>query len=212
MPKSSRFRAGCAATPEALLLPFVPVTFDLYRPLKPRLRWAMQCLVSFADHTGRCFPSVRTFALHADISKSAAGRDLAELAEAGLVTRKRRPGGAYVYQIARRFLPKWAAEQVSQARDRQRKARRACRMEGTTVGVPEPGTKEKPDKKNQGWTRGRARFDRSGVTGGELSDPSDRWQARLRSWIRSGGKFWLADWGPRPNEPGCWAPPGLLTG
>ena len=47
---------------------------------------------------------------------------------------------------------------------------------------------------------------------GELPDPADRWQARIRSWIRSGGKFWLADWGPRPNEPGCWAPPGLLTG
>src|SRR3954447_18805163 len=99
------------------MLAFVPVTFDLYRPLKPRLRWAMQCLVSFADHTGRCFPSVRTFAQHADISKSAAGRDLAELAETGLVTRKRHPGGVYVYRIARRFLPRWAKEQVSQARD-----------------------------------------------------------------------------------------------
>ena len=39
---------------EAPLLLFVPVTFTVYRPLKPRLRWAMQCLVSFADRAGRC--------------------------------------------------------------------------------------------------------------------------------------------------------------
>ena len=38
------------------MLAFVPVAFDVYRPLKPRLRWAMQCLVSFADRAGQCFP------------------------------------------------------------------------------------------------------------------------------------------------------------
>src|SRR3954452_13461923 len=89
----------------AAMLAFVSVAFDVYRPLKPRLRWAMQCLVSFADHTGRCFPSIRTFAVHAGISKSAAGRDLAELKAEGHLTRTRRPGAIYVYQIARRFLP-----------------------------------------------------------------------------------------------------------
>ena len=89
------------------MLSFVPVTFEIYRPLKPRLRWAMQCLVSFADHAGHCFPSSRTFAVHAGISKSAAGRDLAE---ARLITRKRRPGGVYVYLVARRFLPRWPRE------------------------------------------------------------------------------------------------------
>lgn len=77
---------------------YVSITFDLYRPLKPRLRWAMQCLVSFAGHTGRCFPSIRTFAQHAGISKSGAQRDLAELVATENVTRKRRPGGVYVYQ------------------------------------------------------------------------------------------------------------------
>src|SRR5437870_1424522 len=101
----------------------------------------MQCLVSFADHAGRCFPSLRTFARHADISKSAAGRDLAELTEAGLITRKRRPGGVYVYRIARRFLPKWAREQVSQHRDRKREAQRAGRAERAARAVPERGTK-----------------------------------------------------------------------
>jgi hypothetical protein len=53
------------------MLAFVPVAFDVYRPLKPRLRWAMQCLLSFADCAGRCFPSVRKLAAFAGLSKSA---------------------------------------------------------------------------------------------------------------------------------------------
>ena len=88
------------------MLPFVPVTFDVYRPLKPRLRWAMQCLVSFADRTGRCFPSVRKLAAFAGLSKSAMSRHLRDLVECGVVTRKRRPGGVYDYQIDPRFLPR----------------------------------------------------------------------------------------------------------
>ena len=192
------------------MLAYVPTVFDLYRPLKPRLRWAMQCLVSFADHAGRCFPSLRTFATQAGISKSAAGRDLAELAEARLITRKRRPGGVYVYQIGRQFLPRWTKEQVSQAWDRQREAHRARRADGAAKGVPVLGTEEKPDKKNQGDAHACAGSADRKVSFGELPDPTDRWQARVRSWVRSGGKFWLADWGPQPNEPGCWVPAGLL--
>ena len=186
------------------MLAFVPTVFDLYRPLKPRLRWAMQCLVSYADHAGRCFPSLRNFAVQAGISKSAAGRDLAELAEAGLVTRKRRPGGVYVYQIARRFLPQWAAEQVSQHRDRHRKAWRVKHGNPPIRAVPERGTEEKPDKKNQGYAR--ARF--AGLGEG-LPCPVD-WAPRLRSWARS--QFWLPTWGPKPSEPGCWVPRELLAG
>ena len=185
------------------MLSFVPVHFAVYRPLKPRLRWAMQCLVSFADHAGRCFPSIRTFAVHAGISKSAAGRDLAELVEARLITRKRRPGGVYVYRVARRFLPRWAKEQVSQAWARQREARRARRAERVARGVPEPGTEEKPDKKNQGSARARVSY-------GEMSDDRVKWEARLRSWRQS--RFWLPLWGPKPTEPGCFAPAEVLQG
>ena len=64
------------------MLAFVPVAFDVYRPLKPRLRWAMQCLVSFADRAGRCFPSVRKLAAFAGLSKSAVSRHLRDLVEA----------------------------------------------------------------------------------------------------------------------------------
>src|SRR4051794_33672836 len=191
------------------MLPFVPVAFDVYRPLKPRLRWAMQCLVSFADRAGRCFPSIRTFALHAGISKSAAGRDLAGLAKAGLVTRKRRPGGVYVYQIAKRFLPRWAKEQISQVWDRQRKARQARRAEPAVRAVPVSATEEKPDKKNHGDARVRARFANRGVSYGEMPDDRAKWEARLRSWRQS--RFWLPLWGPKPTEPGCFAPREVLA-
>ena len=191
------------------MLPFVPVVFDVYRPLKPRLRWAMQCLVSFADHAGRCFPSIRTFAQHAGISRSAAQRDLAELVETGFVTRRRRPGGVYVYRINVRFLPKWPKRKVSQARDRQIIASSDQRSDRSTRSVPAQGTKENPDKKNQGLARGRARFAKSEMIDGGLLDEGDRWKARVRSWLKS--RFWLPDWGPRPNEPDCWAPPSALS-
>ena len=100
-----------------------------------------------------CAPS----RVHAGISKSAAGRDLAELPRLGLVTRKRRPGGVYVYQIARRFLPRWAKEQVSQAWDRQRRGppRPACGA--GRKGCPSSlGQKKNQIRKTKG-TRGRAR-------------------------------------------------------
>jgi hypothetical protein len=194
------------------LLSFVPVTFDLYRPLKPRLRWAMACLVSFADEVGRCFPGLRGFAVHAGISKSAAGRDLAELAALGHLSRKRRPGGVYVYKIARRWLPQWAKEQVSQHRDRKAEAIRARQRERAATTVPERGTEEKPVEKNQGeGARARDRFVGSGTRdSGGLPDMTDQWRARIGGWVRSGGRFWLPAWGPRPNERGCFAPPALL--
>ncbi len=96
------------------VLDYVPVRFDLYRPLRPALRWTLQCLVGFADRTGRCFPSVRKLAAVTGISKSTVSRHLAALERAGIMTRQRKPGGVYAYQLDRRFLP--AARQVSHKR------------------------------------------------------------------------------------------------
>src|ERR1041384_8098630 len=98
------------------MLAFVPVRFDLYRTVRPALRWTLQNLVAFADRGGRCFPSVRKLAAVAGISKSTASRHLAELARDGLLTRQRRPGGCYAYRIDSRFLP--ASRGVSHKRDR----------------------------------------------------------------------------------------------
>ncbi len=38
--------------------------------------------------------------------------------------------------------------------------------------------------------------------------PPTPWEKRCDSWGES--KFWLADWGPKPDEPGCWAPRDLV--
>ena len=34
--------------------------------------------------------------------------------------------------------------------------------------------------------------------------PEAPWQQRIDSWRKS--RFWLPQWGPRPSDPGCWAP------
>ncbi len=170
------------------MLDYVPVRFDLYRPLRPALRWTLQCLVSFADRTGRCFPSVRKLATVTGISKSSVSRHLATLAREGIVMRQRRPGGCYAYTIAARFLP--AARQVSHKRDQ---------------GVPPVRTEEKSGKKT-GYAR--ARFAKRDVSYGEIPDERAKWEPRLRSWRES--RFWLALWGPKPSEPGCFAPADLL--
>jgi len=163
------------------LLPFIPVTLDLYRTVRRHLHFTLQCLVGFADKAGQCWPSCRKLAAVAGLSKSTMSRHLAELERDGVLTRQRRPGGVYAYSIASRFLP--ATREVSHPRDR---------------GVPPARTEEKLMKKTS---------DSHGVL-----DDRQQWEPRLRSWHRSGGRFWNAFWGPRPSEPGCWVPKALLTG
>lgn len=189
------------------MLAYVPLFLDAYRQIKPCLRWSLAGLVSYADHAGRCHPGLRSFAAHLGMSKSKAGRDLAELAVLGHLTRKRKPGGGYAYQIAKRFLPQWSREEVSQHRDRQREARRARQAERAERGVPQPGTEEKPVKKHQGYARARVSF--AGLEDG-LPRPIN-WPQRLRSLQRSNGRFWNWDWGPRPGEAGCWVPAEILA-
>jgi hypothetical protein len=61
------------------LLSFIPVTLDLYRPVRRHLHWTLQNLVAFADRTGRCFPSVRTLAAATGQPRSTVSRHLAQL-------------------------------------------------------------------------------------------------------------------------------------
>jgi DNA-binding transcriptional MocR family regulator len=173
------------------MLAFVPVTLDLYRTVRRHLHWTLQNLVSFADRTGRCFPSVRTLAAATGQPRSTVSRHLAQLAQEGVIARQRRPGGVYSYTIAGRFLP--AMRGVSHQRKK---------------GVPPPGREEQAGKKT-GYAR--ARFaNRGKVSFGEMPDERAKWQARLRSWRQS--RFWLPLWGPKPTEPGCFAPAEVLQG
>jgi len=171
------------------MLAFVPVTLDLYRSVRRHLHWTLQNLVAFADRTGRCFPSVRTLAAATGQPRSTVSRHLAKLAEEGVITRRRRPGGVYAYVIASRFLP--AARGVSHRREK---------------GVPPPGREEQAGKKT-GFAQ--ARFAKSGISFGEMPDERAKWQARLRGWRKS--RFWLPLWGPKPTEAGCFAPLDVLA-
>ncbi len=171
------------------MLSFIPVTLDLYRTVRQHLHWTLQNLVAFADRTGRCFPSVRTLAAATGQPRSTVSRHLAQLAAEGVIARQRRPGGVYAYTVATRFLP--AARGVSHQREK---------------GVPPAPTEEQAGKKTAG---ARARFARSRVSFGEIPDDRAKWEARLRSWRQS--RFWLPLWGPKPDQPGCFAPLEVLA-
>ena len=161
------------------MLAFVPVTLDLYRTVRRHLHWTLQNLVAFADAGGRCWPSVRTLATCTNQPRSTVSRHLAQLAEAGIVKRTRRPGGVYSYVVDSRFLP--ARRGVSHSRKE---------------GVPPLRTEEQVGKK----------------TGGDsgFQDDAAKWEARLRGWNKR--RMWLAWWGPRPGEAGCWVPQLPATG
>ena len=171
------------------MLAFVPVTLDLYRTVRRHLHWTLQNLVSFADRSGKCWPSVRTLAKATGTPRSTVSRHLAQLAQEGVITRQRRPGGVYAYVIEKAFLP--AMRGVSHGREKP---------------VPPVRTEEQLGKKT--GARG-ARFVKREVSFGEMPDDRAKWQARLRSWQQS--RFWLPLWGPKPSEPGCFIPASLMT-
>ena len=159
------------------MLAFVPVAFDLYRPLKPgsagRCNASSASPIAPADASRPYGSSPR----YAGLSKSAVSRRyLAALVEAGVVTRQRRPGGVYDYQIARRFLPP--------LRPRVPLAERR--------GVPqEAGTKEQFHRKQTRGARARALdLPNRGVSFGDIPDDARANGRRgCVSWRTS--RFWL---------------------
>jgi DNA-binding transcriptional MocR family regulator len=172
------------------LLSFVPVTLDLYRSVRRHLHWTLQNLVAFADNAGKCWPSVRTLAARTGTPRTTVWRHLRQLAEDGVIMRQRRLGGVYAYVIDKAFLP--AVRGLSHRRNQ---------------AVPPARTEEKPPKKTEALAR---RFVKREVSFSEMPDERAKWDARLRSWRQS--RFWLPLWGPKPTEPGCFAPPEALQG
>ena len=109
-------------------------------------------------------PVVRKLAAFAGLSKSTVSRHLRDLVECGVITRQRRPGGVYDYQIDPRFLPR---APVSHPR---------------AEGVPRQAGQETDPSKQTRQARKRARFAKSGMSFGEIPDERAKWEARLRSW------------------------------
>jgi DNA-binding transcriptional MocR family regulator len=157
----------------------VAVPFDAFQALpQPAHRWLLTCFSRYVDRAGKAFPSLRQLARDARMSLASVSRYMTALERLGVFQRQRRPGGRYVYTLTVAYRPRWPG-----------------RVSAPQGGVSQTGTQQaKPEKHLD-----KERF-------AELTDDRRQWEARLRSWRNSGGRFWNAFWGPRPDEAGCWAP------
>jgi hypothetical protein len=181
------------------MLAFVPVTLDLYRHVRRHLHWTLQNLVAFADHAGKCWPSVRTLASVTGTPRSTVSRHLAQTGAGGHNHAPATPRRLLRLTIKKAFLP------AQRGLSHQRKS-----------AVPRVRTEEKSGKETGALAR---RFARSGASdflstssfGGGLPDMTSQWRKRIESWATSGGRFWLDSWGEKPGQPGCMVPAEALA-
>jgi hypothetical protein len=161
----------------------VAIPFDAFQALPcAKGRWLLTCFSRYVDRAGKAFPSLRQLASDARMSLASVSRYMAVLERLEVFQRQRKPGRRYVYQLAEAYRPRWPG-----------------RVPAPRGGVPEAARQQaKPGKHLE-----KERF-------AGLSDDRQQWEARLRSWRSSNGRFWNAFWGPKPTEPGCFAPPTLL--
>jgi hypothetical protein len=161
------------------LFAIVAVPFDAHAALpRPEHRWLLTCLSRYADRSGRAFPSLRQLARDARMPLSSTARYLSQMEQFGVFTRTRRPGGRYTYVLAEPYRPRWPRG-----------------VPAVRNGVPRAGTQEAKLPK---YAFKEKRF------ADEL--PLSPWEQRLRGWREN--RFWLPQWGPKPNEAGCFAPIG----
>jgi len=168
----------------------VAVPFDALQPLPPLEFKVMTALLRYVDRQGRCWPALRQLAVDVGKSEATVCRAMKRLDARGVFDERTRAGnGRYRYRIAERFLPRWPDK-------RQLGSGHSGVQDRLAEGVRQEAL---PRKQVEGW-----RFARVGKVEADLPAPVD-WGPRLRSYRKSG--FWLTgQWGPRPGEPGCWAP------
>jgi hypothetical protein len=176
----------------------IAVPFDAFQALpSPTHRWLLTCLSRYTDRDGKCWPTMRQLSQDARMSLSTVCRRLAEMADLNVFQRTRKGVGRYVYQVAEAYRPRWPG-------------RAGARVSGPKHGVSQGETSEQVDPAKQ--TKGapaRQRFAKSGISYGDLPDERSRWEPRIRSWRQS--RFWLPLWGPKPDEPGCFAPAQMIA-
>ena len=155
----------------------VAVPFDAYAALpRPEHRWLLTCLARYIDPEGRCWPSMRQLAKDARMSLASVCRYLGAMQKLGVFQRERRPGGRYRYTLAEAYRPRWPGGVPAGKR-----------------GVSRAGTQEAKSTKQ---IYNQRRF--------ADNLPDAPWGPRLHSWQKS--RFWLPQWGPKPNEAECFAP------
>jgi len=169
------------------LFQIVAVPFAEYAALpRPEHRWLLTCFSRYVDRAGKAFPSLRQLARDARMSLASVSRYMTALHELGVFQRQRMPGGRYLYQLAEAYRPRWPGRVPAEKR-----------------GVSRAETQEaNPTKQIE------KRFANRGGSFGELPDDHAKWEARLRSWRKSG--FWLPLWGSKPGSPGCMVPLAAL--
>ena len=180
----------------------VALPFDALQALPPLEFKLMAALLRYANKAGECWPVLRQLA--ADIGKSEATvcRAMQRLANTfNAFTERCRPGnGRYRYKIAERFLPRWPG--------RKPPPDPSCMV--VQDGLAQAASQEANPAKQAREARPRDRLGFAGKTAGLPLDPASQWRKRIESWWRSGCKFWLAEWGDRPGQPGCLADPRLI--
>jgi hypothetical protein len=159
----------------------VAIPFDAFQALpRPEHRWLLTCFSRYVDRAGKAFPALRQLAADARMSLASVSRYMAAMERLGVFQRQRQPGGRYRYTLGEAYRPRWPG-----------------RVPVPQGGVSQAGTQEaKPAK--QSFKQNRF---------AEIL-PEEPWQQRIESWRKS--RFWLPQWRPKPNEPGCFAPLEML--
>ena len=161
----------------------VAVPFDAYQALPcAKSRWLLTCFSRYADRAGKAFPSLRQLARDARMSLASVSRYMTALERLGVFQRQRKPGGRYIYTLGEAYCPRWPGREK--------------------WGVPAP------DRGVSGAGTQEAKLAKQSFKQNRFAEilPGEPWEQRIKSWQNS--RFWLPQWGPRPNEPGCWAPTG----
>jgi hypothetical protein len=169
------------------LFSIVAIPFDAFQTLpSPQHRWLLTCFTRYVDRAGKAFPTLRQLARDARMSLASVSRYMTAMEQLGVFQRQRKPGGRYLYTLSEAYRPRWPG-------------RPKPTVSAPQAGVPQAARRQaKPEKHLE-----REQF-------ADSTDSGVPWAQRIGSWQRSGGRFWHALWGPKPNEPGCFAPSALL--
>jgi hypothetical protein len=167
----------------------VAIPFDAFQALPcAKSRWLLTCFSRYVDRAGKAFPSLRQLARDACMSLASVSRYMTAMERFGCFTRERKPGRRYLYQLAEAYRPRWPGRPKP------------------AVPAPQPGVPQAATRQ----VRLEKQFREKGRLAESLDDRA-KWEPRLRSWRNTGGRFWNAFWGPRPDEPGCFAPAVLRS-
>ena len=177
----------------------VALHYEALQHLEPLEFKTLTALLRYTDKAGRCWPSLKQLGRDVGRSEATMSRVMVRLDAAGVFAeRVRREGGRYRYRINARFLPRWPGK--------------ASHHAGVQVGLHNTPDIKQTQFKHEERALTRQRFASSKGSWDGLPDLTDQWQARLRSYVSSGGKFWLPQWGDKPGQPGCLVPASVMAG